>query len=172
MTKFRHSDFGFDLIFELCHLSLKLINMIYLAADHGGYKLKEHLKKFLASEKYDFIDVGAKTLKKDDDYPDYAVKAAKEVAKNPISNVAIMICRSGQGVCIVANKFSGVRAALVWNTQEAKMSRTDDMTNVLCLPSDYISPHMAENVVDAWLETPYSSEVRHMRRVKKINELD
>ncbi len=146
--------------------------MIYIGADHGGFKLKEHLKKFLASEKLEFKDVGANSFKKDDDYPDYAGKAAREVSKNPISNVAILICRSGQGVCIAANKFAGVRAALVWNTQEAKMSRSDDMTNVLCLPADYISPHMAENIVDSWLATPYSSEVRHMRRVKKVGELD
>ena len=146
--------------------------MIYLAADHGGYKLKEHLKKFLTSEKLEFKDVGANKLNKDDDYPDYAVKAVKEVSKNPISHTAILICRSGQGMCIAANKFSGVRAALVWNTSEAKASRSDDMSNVLCLPADYISPHMAENIVDTWLETPYSSEVRHMRRVRKLSELD
>lgn len=146
--------------------------MIYIGADHGGYKLKEHLKKFLASEKLEFKDVGAKTFKKDDDYPEYAARAAKEVSRNPISNVAILICRSGQGVCIAANKFPGVRAALVWNTTEAKMSRSDDMANVLCLPADYISPHTAENIVDSWLATPYSSELRHMRRVKKVGELD
>jgi ribose 5-phosphate isomerase B len=146
--------------------------MIFIAADHGGYKLKEHLKKFLASEKLEFKDVGASKLAKDDDYPDYAIKAAVEVSKNPISNLAILICRSGQGMCIAANKFSGVRAALVWNTAEAKASRNDDMTNVLCLPSDYISPHTAENIVDTWLETPYSTELRHMRRVKKLSELD
>ncbi len=146
--------------------------MIYIAADHGGYKLKEHIKKFLTTEKREFKDMGAKSLKEGDDYPDYGAKAAKEVSKNPITNVAILICRSGQGMCILANKFVGVRASLVWNTQEAKASRNDDMSNVLCLPSDYISPHMAENIVDSWLDNPYSGEVRHVRRVKKINELE
>lgn len=146
--------------------------MIYIGADHGGYKLKEHLKKFLAKEKYGVIDVGNKKLHKGDDYPDYAVKAAKEVSKNPITNTAILICRSGQGMCIAANKFSGVRAVVVWNTAEAKASRNDDMANVLCLPADYISPHMAEMIVETWLSTPYSMEESHMRRVKKINELD
>ncbi len=146
--------------------------MLYIGADHGGYKLKEHLKKFLAVEKREFTDVGAKTNKKDDDYVDYAVKAAKEVSKNPIGNLAILICRSGQGMCMAANKFSDVRAALVWNTAEAKASRNDDMSNILCLPSDYISPHTAETIVDAWLETKYSSDARHMRRIKKISALD
>ncbi len=146
--------------------------MIYIGADHGGYKLKEHLKKFLIKENRDFKDLGALKIKKDDDYPDYAAKVAKQVSNNPVGNLGILICRSGQGVCIVANKFKGVRAALVWNTAEAKMSRNDDMTNVLCLPSDYISPHAAENILDAWLETEFSTDSRHMRRVKKISALE
>lgn len=146
--------------------------MIYIGADHGGYKLKEHLKKVLAKQKLDFKDVGASSFKPGDDYPDYAVKVAKQVSKNQLDNLGILICRSGQGVCIVANKFKGVRGALVWNTSEAKVSRTDDMSNVLCLPSDYISPHTAENILEAWLETNYSTDSRHMRRVKKINQIE
>ncbi len=146
--------------------------MIYIGADHGGYKLKEQIKKFLAKKKLDFDDVGAKTLDKNDDYPDYAKLVAKKVSQNPLRNVGILICRSGQGVCIVANKFDHVRAALVWNTKEAEMSRTDDMTNVLCLPSDYISQKEAESIVDVWLNTKYSTETRHIRRVKKISVLE
>lgn len=150
--------------------------MIYIGADHGGYKLKEQLKKFLSKlnqgQKPDFKDIGAFRLKAGDDYPDYAVKVAKQVAKNPISNLGILICRSGQGVCIVANKFKGVRAALVWNTKEAIMSRNDDMSNVLCLPSDYISTKEAEQIVKAWLETKFSTDRRHMRRVQKITAIE
>lgn len=146
--------------------------MIYLGADHGGYRLKEHLKKVLSKQKREFKDLGALRLKPEDDYPDYAAKVAQQVSKNPMGNLGILICRSGQGVCIVANKFKGVRAALVWNTSEAKVSRTDDMSNVLCLPSDYISPHAAENIMDAWLETEFSTHFRHMRRVKKIAAIE
>lgn len=146
--------------------------MIYIGADHGGYKLKEHLKKFLAKQKREVADLGAKTLRAGDDYPDYAAKVAKEIARNPINNFGILICRSGQGVCIVANKFRGVRAALVWNVAEAIASRNDDMTNVLCLPSDYINQKLAEDIVTNWLATPYSKDKRHMRRVKKISQLE
>lgn len=146
--------------------------MIYIGADHGGYKLKEQIKKFLAKKKFDFEDVGAKTLVKDDDYPDYAKLVARKVSQNPLRNVGILICRSGQGVCIVANKFNHVRAALVWNTKEAEMSRTDDMANVLCLPSDYISNKETEAILNVWLNTKYSTETRHMRRVKKISALE
>lgn len=146
--------------------------MIYLASDHGGYKLKEHLKKFLLKQKFAFKDLGPAKFKDGDDYPDYGVKVAKQVAKNPVTNVGILICRSGQGMCIVANKFSGVRAALVWNTEEAIMSRNDDMTNVLCLPSDFISESVAKDIVNTWLTTSYSLDPRHMRRIKKITKLE
>jgi RpiB/LacA/LacB family sugar-phosphate isomerase len=146
--------------------------MLYIASDHGGFKLKEHLKKFLAKEKIAFKDLGPKKFVAGDDYPDYAKLVGQKVSKSPISDTGILICRSGQGVCVVANKFKNVRAALVWNTVEAKISRNDDMSNVLCLPSDYISPRVAEHIVDTWLQTPYSSDPRHIRRVKKIQILE
>ncbi len=146
--------------------------MIYIGADHGGYKMKEQLKKFLLKYKFDFVDVGAKKIKAGDDYPDYAKIVGKKVSQNPMQNLGILICRSGQGVCIVANKFPHVRAALVWNEKEAQMSRNDDMTNVLCLPSDYISQKDAEKIVKVWLSTPYSTDARHVRRIKKITTLE
>jgi ribose 5-phosphate isomerase B len=146
--------------------------MIYIGADHGGFALKEHLKKFLAGHGIAVKDVGAKALKADDDYPDYAKLVSVKVSAQPHQDVGILICRSGQGVCIAANKFKNVRAALVWNVKEAQMSRTDDMTNVLCLPSDYISEKLAEKIVQAWLSTEYSTEKRHERRVRKISALE
>lgn len=146
--------------------------MLYIASDHGGFKLKEYLKRFLKLEKIRFIDLGPAKFKPDDDYPDYAKLVAEKVSKNPKKDTGILICRSGQGVCIVANKFKNVRAALVWNPTEARMSKNDDMSNILCLPSDYISPHAAERIVEQWIDTPYSKEDRHLRRIKKINDLE
>lgn len=146
--------------------------MIYIASDHGGFKLKEQLKKFLTAGKREFKDLGPTSFKANDDYPDYAAKVAQKVSKNQLADIGILICRSGQGVCIVANKFKGVRAALVWNVKEAEMSRIDDMSNVLCLPSDYISTSEAQKIIQTWLDTPYSTEARHMRRIKKITELE
>ena len=146
--------------------------MLYLGTDHGGFRLKEHLKKFLTKQQVAFVDLGPKKLIADDDYPDYAKLVAQKVSRNPLRDTGLLICRSGQGVCIVANKFKNVRAALVWNVIEAKMSRNDDMSNILCLPSDYISPRMAEKIVEKWLDTPYSIDVRHTRRVKKISEVE
>lgn len=146
--------------------------MIYIASDHGGFKLKQHLKKYLTAKKIEFKDLGPDKFKKDDDYPDYASKVAREVSKNPMQHVGILLCRSGQGVCIVANKFKNVRAGLVWNMDQAKMSRNDDMANVLCLPSEFISPYVAEHIVKVWLATPFSEDSRHMRRIKKISEIE
>jgi ribose 5-phosphate isomerase B len=146
--------------------------MLYIGSDHGGFRLKESLKKYLKKEGIKFTDVGAKKLQPKDDYVDYAVLVAKKVSHNPSRDIGILICRSGQGVAIAANKFKNVRASLVWNTVEAKMSRKDDMSNILCLPADYISPHAGQNIVETWLSTPYSTEERHLRRVKKINNIE
>ncbi len=146
--------------------------MIYLAADHGGFKLKQSLVKFLQKQKLEFKDMGPSKFKDGDDYPDFGVKVAKEVSKNPVSNIGILICRSGQGMCIVANKFRGVRAALVWNSAAAKLSRNDDMANILCLPSDFLDSKQATAIVKTWLATPYSTDNRHMRRIKKISKLE
>jgi ribose 5-phosphate isomerase B len=146
--------------------------MLYIASDHGGFKLKEALKEYLVKLKVAYKDCGPKKYQADDDYPDYAKLVAEKVSKRPEIDIGILVCRSGQGVCIVANKFKGVRAALVWNTVEAKLSRNDDMTNVLCLPADVVSPHMAGLIVEKWLETPYSKDERHARRIKKIEEIE
>lgn len=146
--------------------------MIYLASDHGGFALKQQVAKFLGKQKLAYLDLGPTKFKDGDDYPDYAARVARQVAKNPVTNLGILICRTGLGMCIVANKFRGVRAGLVWSKDPVFRSRNDDMTNVLCLPSDFLSPAEALAIVKAWLTTPYSLEARHMRRVRKISQLE
>lgn len=146
--------------------------MLYIASDHGGFTLKEQLKAWLLAEAGRISDLGPETLVPNDDYPDYAKKVAGKVSKKPDADFGILICRSGQGVCIAANKFKGVRAGLVWNVKEAKASRNDDHTNILCLPSDYINFKQAQTIVKTWLETPWSKDVRHVRRIKKISKLE
>ncbi len=146
--------------------------MIYIASDHGGFKLKENILNYLKSEGKELEDLGPFELNPDDDYPDFAKLAARKVSDEPDKNTAILCCRSGQGVNIVANKFPKVRSALVWNTKEAIASRTDDMVNVLSLPSDYISDQEARDIVKVWLDTPIGQVPRHERRVKKILDLE
>jgi ribose 5-phosphate isomerase B len=146
--------------------------MLYIASDHGGFALKEKLKTWLATEGGRVTDLGPDRLVPDDDYPDYAKKVAKKVSESPETEFGILICRSGQGVCIAANKFRGVRAGLVWNIKEAKASRNDDHTNIVCLPSDYVTFRQAQAIVKTWLATPWSKDPRHVRRVKKIKSLE
>ena len=146
--------------------------MIYIGADHRGYKLKEVLKAYLKELNFEFEDLGAFELNLDDDYPDYATLVAKKVAEDPENNRGILICGSGVGVDIVANKFKGVRSALCFETSQARASRNDDNTNVLSLSSDFTDENSAKEIVKIWLETPFSRLERHVRRVEKIKEIE
>lgn len=150
--------------------------MIYIASDHGGFKLKGQIKAFLASQKYEFEDLGAKVLDPQDDYVDFAKKLAvrlvnsiqKTVSKES-GDVGILLCRSGQGVCIAANRYKGIRAATCWDVKSAKAARNDDWANVLCLPADFLTRADAVETVLTFLVTPWGREVRRARRVKKLD---
>lgn len=146
--------------------------MIYLAADHGGYNLKEEIKKGFDEAGISYEDLGAHKLTPDDDYPDFAIPAAKKVSEDPENNKAILICRSGTGEVIVANKFPNVRASLSWNVEHAKKSREHENANVLSLPADYISSDEAKEIVGSWLNTDFSNADRHKRRLQKIAQVE
>jgi len=151
--------------------------MIYIGSDHRGYKLKEALKVYLKELNYDFEDLGAKELNPDDDYPDFALAVAKKVADQPeagqpwAGNRGILICGSGVGVDIVANKIKGIRSALCFDAKQARASRNDDDTNILSLSADYISEDLAKEILKIWLETPFSGLEHHARRVEKIEKI-
>ncbi|HYF05239.1 MAG TPA: RpiB/LacA/LacB family sugar-phosphate isomerase [Patescibacteria group bacterium] len=145
--------------------------MIYIGSDHGGFGLKEKIKQFLKESGHEYVDVGPFAFDPADDYPDYARLVAEKVSGDP-SDFGILICRSGQGVNITANKFKGVRSALVWNEKESVASKSDDMVNILALPSDYITDDEGIRIVKVWLETPWPREGRHVRRVEKIREIE
>jgi len=144
--------------------------MLYIGADHRGYKLKGILKIYLRDLNYNSEDLGAERLNPDDDYPDYAFLVAKKVAENPEENRGILICGSGVGVDVVANKIKNIRSALCFGAKQAQMSRNDDNTNVLSLPADYISENLAKEIVKVWLGTPFSGLDRHARRIEKIKK--
>ena len=146
--------------------------MLYIGADHGGFALKEDLKVFLTQKKIAFVDVGAKKLVPSDDYTAFAKKPLRKSVKILKKNNAILICRSGHGVCIDANKFKNVRAALCWDVAVARASRNDDDANVLCLPADYISAGLAEHIVETWLKTPFSFDERHVRRLVEVKRFE
>ncbi len=146
--------------------------MIYIGSDHRGYNLKEALKIYLQELNYNWEDSGAKELIPDDDYPDYALVVAKKVAENPEENRGILLCSSGIGVDIVANKIKNIRSALCFDVKQAQMSRNDDDTNVLSLSADFISESLAKEIVRIWLETPFSGLEHHVRRIEKIKEIE
>lgn len=146
--------------------------MIYLGADHRGFKLKEELKKHLIEEGHEVEDLGAFEYKKDDDYPDFAAAVAVKVAENPGAYRGILICGSGHGVDIVANKYENIRAALCFNRQVAAQSREHEDANVLVLASDWLDSADAKDIVIVWLGKSFSGEERHIRRLNKIREIE
>lgn len=147
---------------------------IYLGADHGGFALKEKLKQMLTGEGYDVVDLGAATNLPDDDYPDYAHAVAEAVGKNPGSDGdrGIVICRSGFGVDITANKFRGVRAALPMSPDHIYQGRHDDNVNILALAADFMDEAMAQKIVKTFLSTPFAKEERYQRRLDKIAKFE
>ena len=143
---------------------------IYIGADHRGYKLKETLKVYLVTKKFEVIDVGGNG-EAGDDYPDFAAEVGEMISKNP-NDRGILICGTGVGVSIVANKFRGVRASLIFNVEQGRAVRVDEDANVLALPADYISEFLAKEIVDTWLATPFSKLERHVRRIDKLKEVE
>ncbi|MBI4239553.1 RpiB/LacA/LacB family sugar-phosphate isomerase [Candidatus Uhrbacteria bacterium] len=143
---------------------------LYIAADHRGFAMKKYILSFLAKEKIICHDLGAYEYDKNDDYPDMAQTLAKKVATSP-NNKGILLCGSGQGVCIAANKVKEVRAALSWNIKSARNAKIDGNANVLCLSADWLSKQEIRKIVHVWLSTPFLKEARHLRRLKKISQI-
>lgn len=145
--------------------------MIYLGADHGGVKLKEKLWEYLQQRGYRVTDLGAKTVDPEDDYPVIGEKVAQKVAEDP-NNRGILICRSGAGVCIAANKVKGIRAAQAWNKDVARAIRNDDNANILCLGADYESFDEVREIIQVFLDTSFGGVARFNRRLKQIQEIE
>ncbi|UZE93735.1 MAG: ribose 5-phosphate isomerase B [Candidatus Pacearchaeota archaeon] len=144
---------------------------IFIGSDHTGFALKQEIKKFLASQGYLAEDIGSYKYNKTDDYPDYALKVCRAVLKAKTESKGILICGTGQGMSIAANKFPGIRAALCWNKETAVHASEHLNSNVLCLGD--ISLQLAKQLVVAWLETLFlSKEKRHIRRINKIKAIE
>ncbi len=145
---------------------------IVLGADHAGLELKDHIKKFLASKGYTIIDKGAHSYDEQDDYPDFIVPAAREVATDPERIKGIIFGGSGQGEAIAANRIKGIRAALYYgkDLDIVRLSRTHNNANILSLGARFVDKKQAEEAVELWLATPFSGEERHVRRIKKLDK--
>lgn len=142
---------------------------IALAADHAGYEEKEKIKKTLDELGVAYDDMGTNSCESVD-YPDYARKVAEAVSKGEYEQ-GLLVCGSGTGMAIAANKFPGVRAAVAWNADIARLAREHNDANVLSLPARFTSPEESANIVKAWFEANFEGG-RHERRVEKITELE
>ena len=146
--------------------------VIYIGADHRGFKLKNILVPYLRDMGREVVDCGAETLNMDDDYPTFALKVAREVAKNPESDKGILICGSGGGMNIAANKVKGIRCSLAISLVHVNAARRDDDINVVALPADFISEQEAKDIVKAFIETPFSGQQRYIRRIQELNSIE
>lgn len=146
-----------------------MIKTIALGADHRGFKLKEEIKRYLDKNKIGYIDFGAYKYVKADDYPDFAFKVARYVAKN--NSKGILICGGGAGVNIAANKIKGIRAVNVVSVKIAKHTRSNDDANVLCLGALEVRTPLAKRIVGVWLKEKFQGG-RHRRRINKIKKIE
>ncbi len=144
---------------------------IGICADHGGFELKKRIVSFLTENKFQPVDFGAKELDSTDDYPDYVIPLAKAVAAGEVLR-GIAICGSGVGACIAANKVSGIRAALIVDYFSAHQGVEDDNMNIICLGGRITGYASAEELVLAFLNAKFIGAERHIRRLKKIQELE
>jgi len=142
---------------------------IAIGSDHRGYHLKEKLASILSTKGHEVSDEG--TTKTDAvDYPDYAAIVAKKVSDEVVDR-GILICGTGIGMAITANKFPGVRAAACTDEVTAEISRRHNDLNILCLSADMLSPRVVERMVEIWIETEFEAG-RHLRRVEKIHKIE
>lgn len=145
---------------------------IYIGADHNGFELKEELIRLLSQNEYDVADEGDDVLNPDDDFPVFAAKVVNAVkaSKDPDAR-GILICGSGQGMCMAANRFKGIRACLGYDRASVRASRNDEDSNILCLPSQVLKGTDAQYIVQTWLETPFANAPRYVRRNKELDDL-
>jgi RpiB/LacA/LacB family sugar-phosphate isomerase len=145
--------------------------MLYIGSDHRGFDLKEELKKRLKIEGIEFEDVGNTEYDPHDDYVDFAKLVGEKVSANK-DHKGVLICGSGVGVDMVANKIKGVRSSLVYDKKRAAQSREHEDANVVSIPADVLVPEQAMEIITTFINTEFTGEERHLRRLKKMSELE
>ena len=151
---------------------------IFLGADHGGFHLKEKIAAYLSKRGIAWEDVGGKTLDPNDDFPQFAQMAAIKVLgeDEKTDPRAILICNGGQGMAMAANRFRGIRAAVIWDKFEARECRNDNNSNVLCLPARVVDAsgddlEIWKEIVDEWIATPFAGAPRYVRRNAELDDI-
>ncbi len=143
---------------------------IYLGADHRGFPLKQTLQAWLTKAGHQVIDCGNTQLDPTDDYPDFAFAVAEKVAQDNGQSLGIILCGSGVGASVAANKVAGARSAIGFTSKQVIAGRHDDDMNVLTIAADYISEEMVERLVMAFVDTAFVPEERYVRRLEKVKQ--
>lgn len=144
---------------------------VLLGADHRGYELKSRYKHYIESIGYEVEDVNEAPLNPEDDYPLIAASLVNKLLAAGGQARGVLICGSGQGMAIAANRFKGIRACLCWNETEAKSSRNEDDSNILCLSTDHVDYEQSIKVISVWLSSEFAAASRYQRRIKELDEL-
>ena len=145
---------------------------IYIGADHNGFEYKQKLSEALQKAGHEVVDEGDLSVDANDDFPQFAGKVVNELlAANDPEVRGILVCGSGQGMCMAANRFKGIRASLCWNQNEARAARNDDDSNVLCLSARYTSLDEAGSIMATFLATPFAGAERFKRRIAQLDQL-
>lgn len=147
--------------------------IIFIGSDHQGFHLKEKVFAYLVKHNYDVEDVGDKVMDPNDDFPEFAQAAAlKVIGSDDKDPRAILLCGGGQGMAMAANRFHGIRASVIWDAYEAKMTRNDNDSNVLSLPSRVMEDDdkVWQGIIETWLNTPFANAARYRRRNAQIDE--
>ncbi|MBI3981029.1 RpiB/LacA/LacB family sugar-phosphate isomerase [Candidatus Microgenomates bacterium] len=145
--------------------------MLYLGSDHRGFALKEEIKKFLSKKNILYQDLGNKILDPEDDFVDFASLVAQKVQTEKEAR-GIVICGSGVGVCIAANKYKNIRCGIATTKEMVHSAREHDDINILALSADILSVEQVQEIVEEFLNTPFSSAEKYSRRIEKINKIE
>ena len=147
---------------------------VYIGSDHQGFELKEKIKKYLEKSNRKYFDVGNEVLDKDDDFTDYAkIACLKILADEDPKSKAILVCGGGQGMAMAANRFNGIRAAVIWDENEAKLARHDNDANVMALPAHILKDKdlKTKRIVDTFLDSRFNGAMRYKRRNNQLDEI-
>lgn len=144
---------------------------IYVASDHAGFSLKEKINCLMNNDGYLVHDLGPGRIDSEDDFPDYAKTVCQKVVSSN-NSIGILICGTGQGMAIAANKIKGVRATVCWNEKTARQAREHLNSNILCLGASYLNVHETKKIIETFLETSFSEQEKYSRRIEKITGLE
>lgn len=145
---------------------------VYIGTDHNGFHLRNTLVEYLKKAGYDVQDESLPQLDPNDDYPVFAGRVVNDILTSQDKDPrGILICGSGQGMCMTANRFKGIRAAMVYDRESVRSSRNDDDANIICLPAKTLEKDDAKVIIETFLNTPFGAAERYKRRIREMDNL-